>query len=74
MTAIDHAPLAPTPLDEQRLDAHLGDNFTAEWVGDGFLIDCSGCDLLHADDIDDAIALIETHRDRHDRENREVWV
>lgn len=60
----------PTPLDEQRLDAALGDNFRAEWVGDGFLVDCSGCDLLHADDIEAAVALIEHHRQLHNQEAR----
>lgn len=70
MTTIDlEQPL--TPLDEQRLDAALGDNFEATALPSGeFEVICSGCDTYVVDDIEQAVALIDAHRARHDQEAR----
>lgn len=62
----------PTAYELDRLDAALGENFTAEPIGDGWAIDCSGCQTHVVDDIDEALALIDHHRKLHDRENQEV--
>lgn len=64
-------PITATPLDEQRLDAALGDNFRALPLPDGSIeVDCSGCDRYVVDDIEAALALIDHHRQLHDQEAR----
>ena len=60
----------PTGYELSRLEAALGENFTAEPIGDGWVIDCSGCGIHVVDDIDEAIALAEAHRKFHDQEAR----
>lgn len=67
-------PIETQPYDGQRLDDALGDNFTAETVADGLMVDCSGCGPFWVPDVEAAIACIEQHRARHNREQREVWV
>jgi len=64
-------PIAATPLDDQRLDAAVGDNFRALPLPDGSIeVDCSGCQPHVVDDIEQALALIDHHRQLHDLEAR----
>lgn len=74
MTAL-HTPIEVQPYELHRLDDALGEQFHATALPDGSIeVDCSGCDTYVVDDIDAALALIDTHRERHDTESREVWV
>lgn len=72
-TVQDLHPEEVQPYEGQRLDAALGNNFHAEHVGNTWFIDCPECGTFTADDIEEAVALIETHRTMHDTESRQVW-
>jgi len=61
----------PQPYDTGRLDDALGDNFRALPLPDGSIeVDCSGCHRYVVDDIEQALALIDHHRQLHDAENQ----
>jgi len=70
-TIRDLHPLEVQPAQQARLDDALGDNFRALPLPDGSIeVDCSGCDRYVVDDIEQALALIDHHRQLHDQEAR----